>query len=463
MSRTPIQNLKVQCQLVFVILLMPLGLFANETGNLHISKKEGPEKALGLSQALAKVRANDLSLLRFDVDTQAFHAEANASHYLPDPVLFAAAQSIPTDTFDLDQEPMTQLRFGVRQMFPKGDTLSIKRDLSGINAEIQGIKKASLWRKLKLNTETAWLEAWYWQKNKQLIEEDRVFLTQVLDFVQSLYQVGVKDQSNLIGAELELIKLDEKQIVADRNFRKYRNQLNTLANENLAGDQLSTKLLTFKKPGINFKNSDLLMSKFLAHPEIKALDGRVDLLGKKVNLAEQAFEPTWGMEVSYGLRGGENNDGSDRADFLNAGVSVQLPLFTKGKQSQTLSAAKFRKSSIENMRLEALQKMRFQFENVYQQYLITVDQRALYEQGILPTLARQKQSALQSYESDKGDFRTVTDLFSKEQNAKIRHQRLRVNEQLMIAKINYWIGLDAGLEKESMPEAVANKQGAKAQ
>ena len=212
--------------------------------------------------------------------------------------------------------------------------------------------------------------------------------------------------------------------------------MNTLANETLTGDQVSKELINLTTSDINFSDADLLMSTFLSHPEIKILDEHVDLFGKKVSLAEQAFEPTWGLEVSYGLRDGENNDGSDRADFLNAGFTVQLPLFTKGKQNQTLSAAKLRKSSIESMRLEALQKMRFQFENIYQQYLITVDQRSLYEQQILPTLARQKQSALQSYESDKGDFRTVTDLFSKEQNAKIRHQRLRVNEQLMISKIN---------------------------
>ena len=49
---------------------------------------------------------------------------------MPDPTLFAVAQSLPTDTFDTDQEPMTQLRFGIRQMFPKGDSLDIKRDMS---------------------------------------------------------------------------------------------------------------------------------------------------------------------------------------------------------------------------------------------------------------------------------------------------------------------------------------------
>lgn len=144
-------------------------------------------------------------------------------------------------------------------------------------------------------------------------------------------------------------------------------------------------------------------------------------------------------------------DGSNRADFLSAGVSVQLPLFTQGKQNNELSAAKYQQQSIQNRRVELLQKMRFQLENVHQQYLSTVKQRQLYENQILPTLVKQKESALNSYESDKGDFRTVTELFIKELDTKIKHQRLSVNEQLMIAKMDYWIGFDIDESQKNNP------------
>jgi len=416
---------------------MPFGLSADVNSKLHASKI-----TLSLSDTLKKVWSNDLSLARFDIAVKAFRDEGDAEHYLHDPTLFVAAQNLPTDTFDVDQEAMTQFRVGIRQKLHRGDDHYIKKEMSDIDIDIQYSEKKSHWRQLKLNTESAWLEAWYWQKSRQLIEEDRVFLTQVQDFIQSLYQVGAKDQSDLIGAELELMKLSEKRIVADSHYRAYRNKLNTLASEKLVGDQLNENLVDLRNLVLDLTDSDFLMEQFLAHPDIQQLDERVNLMDKKVSLAKEYYKPSWELEVSYGFRDGDNNDGSDRADLLSAGVSVQLPLFTKGKQDKVLSAEKYRKSAAENKRLEAIKKMRFQFENVYQQYLTAVEQRALYEQKILPTLHLQKQSALQSYESDKGDFRTVTDLFSKEQNAKIKHQRLRVNEQLMMAKLNYWIGTD---------------------
>lgn len=451
MSCSPIMSLKVRWALFFVVLSAPVSVISEELLADSLRSPAGLNSTLTLKQSLKKVRSNDLSLVRFGIDARSYRAEADSNDYLPDPVLFAAVQSIPTDTFDLEQEPMTQLRFGVRQMFPKGDSLDIKKDMSLINSGIQGIKQNLRWQKLKLNTETAWLEAWYWQKNKQLIEEDRVFLIQVQDFIQSLYQVGAKDQSDLIGAQLELIKLDEKQIEADRKFRKYRHRLNTLANETLLGDQLSQSLAQVDQIGLDLSDTASVVARLLKHPEVRVLDERVELFEKKVNLAEQAFEPIWGLELSYGLRGGENMDGSNRADFLSAGLSVQLPLFTQGKQNSELSAARLKQEAIQNNRLELIQKMRFQLESVHQQYLSTVNQRQLYENYILPTLAKQKESALNSYESDKGDFRTVTELFIKELNTKIKHQRLQVNEQLMIAKMNYWIGLDAD-------EAARNKK-----
>jgi hypothetical protein len=455
MSCSPILSLKARWALLFVVLSAPASISAGELraeGLLadRLSQPIGLNTPLTLKETLKKVRANDFSLARFGIDARSYRSEADASDYLPDPVLFAAVQSVPTDTFKLDQEPMTQLRFGVRQMFPKGDTLDLKKDMSLINGDIQDIQKNLLWQKLKLNTETAWLEAWYWQKNKQLIEKDRVFLIQVQDFIQSLYQIGAKDQSDLIGAQLELIKLDERQIEADRQYKQYRYMLNTLANENLLGGPLSQDLVLIDQIGIDLSNSESVISRLLKHPEVRVLDQRVDLFEKKVDLAEQSFEPLWGLEFSYGLRDGVNNDGSNRADFLSAGLSVQLPLFTLGKQNSELSAARYKQESIQNNRLELIQKMRYQLESVHQQYISTVNQRQLYENQILPTLAKQKESALNSYESDKGDFRTVTELFIKELNTKIKHQRLQVNEQLMIAKMNYWIGFDSeGPEKDA--------------
>jgi Outer membrane efflux protein len=406
-------------------------------------KSEQHATELSLSEVLRRVKANDLSLARFEIDAQAYIEESDANSYLPDPVLFAGAANLPTDTFAFDQEPMTQLRFGLRQMFPKGDSLEIQKDMSLINSDIEHIKQKLRWKNLKLETETYWLEAWYWQKNQALLEEDRAVLTQLQDFIQSLYQVGSKSQTELLSAKLEIIKLDESLIEAEQEFRKYKQQLNTIANESLPNAPLASKMTKIKLASVNLDDIETLTARLVKHPEVMLLDEQVGLFKKKVSLAEQSFGPTWGVEVAYGLRDGENMDGSDRPDFFSAGVSVQLPLFTRGKQTKEVSAAKIKQDSVLNRRTELVQKIRFELENIHEQHLLVVKQRRLYEQEIMPNLAEQRESTLSNYESDKADFRSVTEVLLREQKTKLKHQRLRVKEQLMLAQMNYWLALDS--------------------
>lgn len=407
---------------------------------------------LSLAEVLRRVKANDLSLARFEIDAQAYVEESEANSYLPDPVLFAGAANLPTDTFAFDQEPMTQLRFGLRQMFPKGDSLEIQKDMSLINSDMEHIKQKLRWKKLKLETETSWLETWYWQKHQALLEEDRAVLTQLQDFIQSLYQVGSKSQTELLSAKLEIIKLDERLIEAEQEYRKYKQQLNTLANENLSDAPLANALNQLKLAEVNLADIETLTARLVQHPELMLLDEQVDLFKKKVSLAEQSFGPTWGVEVAYGLRDGENMDGSDRPDFFSAGVSVQLPLFTRGKQTKEVSAAKIKQDSVLNRRTELVRKIRFELENIHEQHLLVVKQRELYEKEIMPNLVEQRKSTLSNYESDKADFRSVTDVLLREQKTKLKHQRLRVKEQLMLAQMNYWLALEAESSQTTVTE-----------
>lgn len=401
------------------------------------------EEALSLNTVLQKVKENDYRLKQLQSESDAFLAESKAARYLPDPTVFAAVQNLPSDSFKLDQEPMTQLRVGVRQMFPKGNMLAIKSEMSELKSDLQFTRAKQRWLERKKQSEQAWLEAWYWQNTLVLLDQDQTFLKQVQAFIQSLYEVGAKDQSDLIGADLELIKLNEKRIDAQRNYQKYKQQLNTLANHRFNETQLSAGLPDLK--GIEFRGLDTqaLLPYLINHPRIDLLEQRVVLSDKKVDLIAQDFEPAWGVELSYGLRDGENMDGSSRADFFSAGVSVQLPLFSNDKQWHNQRAAKQRSSAAQIKRDEVLSQMRFELDSLVQQYHYTLEQRKLYETDILPTLEEQRASALQSYEADQGNFRLVMNLFLKEQGAKTMQQRLRVNEQKLISSLNFLLGLDS--------------------
>lgn len=431
------------CMPFLVSVLLSAGVVRLTLAEQNTASGASLDAALSIESVLQAVKQNDYRLKQFKEESQALLAESEAAGYLPDPTVFAALQSLPTDTFDLDQEPMTQLRMGLRQMFPKGDVLEITSELSSIQSELQLIARQQHWLERKKQVEQDWLEAWYWQKSLSLLEEDRIFLEQIQTFIRSLYEVGAKEQSDVIGADLELVRLKEKQIAAKRQYLRYRQKLDTLAHQKLGGVSLIAELPDLKQIDYARFEHSALASLLAQHPHIEMLNQKMVLAEKKVELVQQDFEPAWGLELSYGVRDGNNMDGSARPDFVSAGVNLQLPLFSKGKQGQNQKAALQRTSVAQMMRDEALSQMRFEVDNLLQQYRNTHEQRALYERELLPTLEKQRKSALQSYEADQASFSLVMGLFLKEQNAQTMHQRLRVNEQKLLSSLNYLLGIDA--------------------
>lgn len=407
-----------------------------------VADEEISDTTLSLQSVLSAVKNNDFRPKQLEAESEAFLSEAQAAASLPDPTIFATMQGLPVDTFNFDQEPMTQFRLGIRQMFPKGDSLDIKSDLLTLQSDAQQIASELRWLDRKKQSEQAWLETWYWQRYLDLLREDQVFLEQVQGFIRSLYEVGARDQSDLIGADLELLRLSEKRLEARRQFQKYRQQLNTLANEKLGGARVSEELPDLQKMSFERIKTMELESLLAQHPQIRLLDQKTAQADRTVDLVAQEFKPAWGVEISYGFRDSRTMDGSSRPDLLYAGVSVQVPFFSASKQRQNQTAAVQRSGAAELRRDEAFSQMQFEVENLFEQYSHIDQQLQVYEQGILPALEKQVASALQSYESDQGDFQQVMTLFLQQQNAKTLHQRLRANRQQLISSLNYLLGLE---------------------
>ena len=53
---------------------------------------------------------------------QALDDQSVSAGQLPDPKLSLGIANLPTDTFEFNQEPMTQFKVGVSQQFPRGKT-----------------------------------------------------------------------------------------------------------------------------------------------------------------------------------------------------------------------------------------------------------------------------------------------------------------------------------------------------
>ena len=76
------------------------------------------EDILTLEQAISLTRNAETVSQSYEYRAAGFEQESIAESSLPDPKLKLGVMNLPTDSFDLEQEAMTQLQVGVIQAFP---------------------------------------------------------------------------------------------------------------------------------------------------------------------------------------------------------------------------------------------------------------------------------------------------------------------------------------------------------
>ena len=80
---------------------------------------------LSLDEAERRALRNDALVRQADELAEAGRHSAVRARQLSDPQIRLTALNLPTDTFNLDQEPLTQTVVAISQALPRGDSLDL--------------------------------------------------------------------------------------------------------------------------------------------------------------------------------------------------------------------------------------------------------------------------------------------------------------------------------------------------
>ena len=167
---------------------------------------------LTLEQAVTLARDSDPWLLGSELRESALRAESTAAGTLPDPVVSVGFANLPTDSWDFDQEAMTQFKVGVVQQFPRGESRQLQRRQLEILGSEHPFQRADRRARLAVDVARLWLEAFRARETIRLIEDDRELFEHLVDVAQSSYAsaFGNTRQQDLVRAQLELTRLEDR-------------------------------------------------------------------------------------------------------------------------------------------------------------------------------------------------------------------------------------------------------------
>ena len=413
------------------------------------------EQGLSLRQALSIAIENDPWLTRSELRQQAMLDSSDAVNSLPNPVVSIGLANLPTDGFAYDQEPMTQLKAGVSQQFPRGESLGMQRKQLQELAQQHPLLRQDRMARSKVAVSSLWLEVYRSQQIVLLIENDRTLFQQLADIVEASYSsaLGSVRQQDIVRAQLELSRLEDRlNTLMSKKEQAGSQLLEWLSNGNdwhiATSNFAQHKKVSAKLPSIDelpavatqvlMKAEQQNLAQLLnKHPAIRAIERRIGAGETGIELAKQAYKPQWGVNASYAYRADDQLDRS-RADFLSLGVTFDVPIFTQGALDKSVSAAVQEAEAIKTDKLLALRALMSQLQSSWDGYQRLLKREKLYAEQILIQTKEQTETSLTAYTNDDGDFSDVVRARIDDLNARI--DALNINVDLLKAQVelNYF-------------------------
>jgi len=287
--------------------------------------------SLTLAEAEAIAVADDPAMRAASARAAALEERSVAVGQRPDPRLKLGAAQVPIDSFDLDQEPMTQLQLGVQQHFPPGRSLTYEAQGLAESARAETLRVEARAAQVRLAVRRQFIEVRFQQRATAVLDATRAVFEELVDQATDDYASGRASQADVHRSRLE------RSRVHDRLLRAEQGELSARAALSEWIGAAATRPMNPNRDDPAWPR-EVALEAVDAHPMLAAATASVAAAERRVDAARERYKPGWTLDLTYGDRSGQNPDGSARADFLSAMVSIDLPVFQGRRQDRDLAA-----------------------------------------------------------------------------------------------------------------------------
>lgn len=399
--------------------------------NVSVAELVKNTKPLTLPAAEKLALGDDPDMQRLEHLSNAFTEQAIADGELPDPKLKVGMIGLPVDGFDHKQEAMTQLQVGVQQRFPAGRTLGLRADKTKKSASVAQAKQRLRQQKVRRAVRLAFLEVYYQSNAVAIVRASRDVFAQLVAITEAHYASGRQNQQDVVRAQLELSRLDDRETKIRQKEDVYRAKLGRWIG--VRGFETLAKQLPIL-PDLLAKN--LMVENLERHPVIEIEHAKIEISDIGVSLARQSYKPSWMLDVTYGQRFGKNPNGSARDNLLSAMVNVSLPVFTDKRQDRQLAAKQQSSRAARFARTDRLRELTYELERIYAMWLRLGERAQLFKEKLVPEAKLNTEASINAYQSGVTEFTTLmraqlTDLDVRTQALRVDIERLAAQAKLL--------------------------------
>ena len=357
---------------------------------------------------------------------------------LPDPVLSLNLLNLPTNSFALDQEPMTGKQIALKQDFPFPGKLSLQEEILSEGVSITAANFLEYKNQLIKDLKVGYYDLFFIDRSIDITDKNQQLLMEFAKIAESKYTVGKGLQQDVLKAQVELSKMIDRLIQLKQKREVKQAHINTMINQ-----PVNEILGKPEDPGFSSFDQTLDSLKIIAKLNRPLLIGWESIKKQgnlKIDLAKKDYWPNFGIFLAYTQRD-ELQNGNPGYDFVSGGISLNIPIYAGSKQSKKVEETIYSKNMIDERYQQILNQVNFEIANM----LTSVEKNAklveLYKTGIIPQASQSLESAMIGYQTDKIDFLTLVNNQITLFNDELDYYRVIIDYNKDLANLEYVIGI----------------------
>ncbi|RFA29013.1 hypothetical protein CAI21_11230 [Alkalilimnicola ehrlichii] len=267
------------------------------------------------------------------------------------------------------------------------------------------------------------LELTYLRQASDVLEENRGLFENLVDLTQREFAAGTTSQQDVLEAELELRRLEERISIVQEQQALALAELARWIGAEAARRPLSDELPELPDPPRYFST----------HPILDAEQALVEASLHAVELAQEGYRPQWSVELGYGYAPGGMTDNSGSFSGM---VMVDLPLLSRARVNSEVAAERHRYLAAQQAYIERQRALGSQWEGAMGRWQQLLERERRYEQRLLEPARRNAEAAEQAYRAGTIPFRSlirarVTDLETRLEALRVMIERRQLQAELL--------------------------------
>jgi outer membrane protein TolC len=332
-----------------------------------------------------------------------------------------------------------QQSFAISQAFPWFGKLDLRADAAAQAAQVAMQRYQAAKLKLFFDVKVAYYEYYYLSKSIGITAENVALLEHLESIAVSRYKADTASHSDVIRAQLELGKLQDRYSTLQDMKEPFAAKLNAALNRPISAEMPFPKSLSIDDTNID--ENALLKAVSIANPSIKAADHEIDQNRLLVELSEKNYYPDFNFGIGFidtgdSLVGNPEENGKDP---IIAMVSINLPLW-RDKYDARKRQARRNLLAVQQKRNEKLNSLAAELKMTLYRFRDANRRIKLYRDGLVPKAGESLKVTESNFRSGKSSFTDLIDAQRLLLEFALSYQRALTDKHQNLAKMEMLTG-----------------------